>query len=164
MAPLLPLLRGPLGWIGCWDMALPFPQPENTHFFYSPSAGGLQVPHDHAMKLGHFLWAWGLARVGKAGHLCHTCEFMSVMWPCTPSVGQAGMCAWGWPHESESCGFVFMPGGLGAVYLCEHVATGHRCACVCAHVVRGWLQAQACGFCVHRAGPSTVSHAWPLQR
>lgn len=41
--------------------------------------------------------------------------------------------------------------GTGSVYLCEHAAAGHRCACVCAPVVRGWLQAQACGFHVHRA-------------
>lgn len=37
---------------------------------------------------------------------------------------------------ADSCGFVFVPGGLGSASQCEH---GHACICAHTHVLRGWL-------------------------
>lgn len=147
------------------------PAREPTSPTVSPAP--LQVGCRHlitmATKLGCFLWAWGSVGNGKADHLCHTCVLMSSRVAGHAICGSRHVYACGGgivcvlQRGSELLWVCLCAWGTGIVYLCEHGATGHRCACLCARVVRGWLQAQAHGFHVHKAwaicGKSWLPHA-----
>lgn len=122
-----------------------------TAFSPAPLQVGCRRPVTMATKLGHFLWAWGSAGDGKADHPCRTCAFRS------GRVAVQAMCA----HAGvELC---VLLRGRGLLWVCLQARGPGECvpswacsrrdrpACVCAHVVRGWPQAQACGFHAHRA-------------
>lgn len=134
--PLLPLLQGPMGldWVLGPGFNLPasvlapvllsLPPSKRMRMYHrflsSPSASGLQAPHHHGNETGPL--PVGLRHSRSWESRSSMSRMCTVLWPCTPCVG-LGMCV----HMGVelcvyccmgvNCGFVFMPVGLGSVYL-----------------------------------------------
>lgn len=91
----------------------------------------------------------------------------TVLWPCTPCVG-LGMCVhmgvelYVYCCMGVNCGLVFMPVGLGSVYLVsmQPPVTGRP---VCVRLVRAAFRRRPeAAMCTGR-GSSAVSHGCPMQ-